>query len=229
MTASIVLSLRDDVLAVPDQQRGAVGGAESGRRRSASPRASTTVATPIATARGTTLARRFRSRSNPTGILETRCGERLWTTTATVQGDGIEASAPGVSVSLLKRNTFASQYCNGKAPTNDIDGTPITPPDMQVGVIHESADLFQPGSEVASVRANEFTAALLYPWFNIRRTDFYNSSFKQGSSQELAGRGLYGDYVLLFPKQVLEDGFALDKVEDVLLRFDYLSVDNLSQ
>ena len=28
---------------------------------------------------------------------------------------------------------------------------------------------------------------------------------------------------------LLDDGFALDKVEDVLLRLDYLSVDNLSQ
>ena len=46
---------------------------------------------------------------------------------------------------------------------------------------------------------------------------------------ELAGRGLYGDYVLLFPKALIDGGFPIEKVEDVLLRFDYLSVDNLSQ
>ena len=100
---------------------------------------------------------------------------------------------------------------------------------MQPGVIHTSADLFQPGSAVDLSDANEFTASLLFPWFNIPRTQFYNTTYQQGSSEELAGRGLYGDYVLLFPKQVLDDGFALDKVEDVLLRLDYLSVDNLSQ
>jgi hypothetical protein len=100
---------------------------------------------------------------------------------------------------------------------------------MQPGVIHTSADLFQPGAAVDLSDANQFTASLLYPWFNIPRTQFYSTTYQQGSSEELAGRGLYGDYVLLFPKQVLDDGFALDKVEDVLLRLDYLSVDNLSQ
>jgi hypothetical protein len=100
---------------------------------------------------------------------------------------------------------------------------------MQVGVVHTAAQLLRPGANVDLSDANEFTAALLYPWFNVRKTDFYKTGFRDGASEELAGRGLYGDYVLLFPKQVLEDGFALDKVEDVLLRLDYLSVDNLSQ
>jgi hypothetical protein len=43
----------------------------------------------------------------------------------------------------------------------------------------------------------------------------------------LAGRGLYGDYVLLFPKELQDKGFPLDRVEDILLRVDYLSIDNL--
>jgi len=100
---------------------------------------------------------------------------------------------------------------------------------MQVGTVHTTAELFQPGSSVDLSDANQFTAAMLYPWFNIRRTDFYKASYQDGASQELAGRGLYGDYTLLFPKQMLDDKFALEHVEDVLLRFDYLSVDNLSQ
>jgi len=32
---------------------------------------------------------------------------------------------------------------------------------------------------------------------------------------------------LLFPKELIEAGFPLDNVEDVLLRFDYYSIDNL--
>ena len=91
-----------------------------------------------------------------------------------------------------------------------------------------------------------FSTAAIYPWFNVRRADFYKSQYAEGASQELAGRGLYGDYVLLFPAELLEgrsvpnppdgqlkasfqiDQFPLDRVEDVLLRFDYLSVDNFA-
>jgi hypothetical protein len=223
--ASVVLSLRDDVLAVADHSDVAAGE----RNWTASQRFASRLYDSrygYRDSNGTYLGQAIPFTLGPTGVLATRCGERLWRATATVQGDGIEQSAPGASVLLLKRNTFASQYCQGKAPTTA--GGPAAP-QMQVGVIHTSADLFRPGSEVDLSDANQFTASLLYPWFNIPRTQFYSTAYQQGSSEELAGRGLYGDYVLLFPKEVLDDGFALDKVEDVLLRLDYLSVDNLSQ
>jgi hypothetical protein len=226
--ASVVLSLRDDVLALPDNSK-----APSGERNwTPAQRFQSRVGDPryaYRDSKGNYLGQAIPFSLSPTGVLETRCGERLWTATATIQGDGIEASAPGASVLLLKRNTFASQYCSGKSPATDTSGNPIPAQQMQVGVIHESADLFQPGSAVDLSDANEFTAALLYPWFNIPKTQFYATSYQNGSSQELAGRGLYGDYVLLFPQEVLDGGFALGNVEDVLLRFDYLSVDNLSQ
>ncbi len=61
------------------------------------------------------------------------------------------------------------------------------------------------------------------------RSDLFRDAYAEGASQELAGRGLYGDYVLLFPASgLLSNGFPLSKVEDVLLRFDYLAVDNLN-
>jgi hypothetical protein len=45
---------------------------------------------------------------------------------------------------------------------------------------------------------------------------------------ELAGRGLYGDYALFLPAEVLSrdgsDGLDLDRVTDVLLRLEYVSV-----
>jgi hypothetical protein len=226
--ASVVLSLRDDVLAIPDNSHAPVGE----RNWTPSQRFESRLSDErfaYRDSKGNYLGQAIPFALAPTGILETRCGERLWTATATIQGDAIEASAPGASVLLLKRNSFSSQFCSGKSPTTDSSGAPITPPQMQIGVIHESADLFQPGSTVDLSDAKEFTAALLYPWFNIPRTQFYSTSYQNGSSQELAGRGLYGDYVLLFPKEVLSSGFALGNVEDVLLRFDYLSVDNLSQ
>jgi len=61
----------------------------------------------------------------------------------------------------------------------------------------------------------------------VPRSQFYMSTYQTGSSDELAGRALYGDYILLFPKELLEAGFPLNNVEDVLLRFDYYSIDNL--
>jgi hypothetical protein len=222
--ASVVLSLRDDVLSIGDNSAAPAGE----RNWTAAQRFESRLYDSRFAwrdSKGNYLGQAIPFDLKPTGVLETRCGERLWRATATIQGDGIDQSAPGASILLLKRNTFQSQYCAGKAPQAP-DGSV---PQMQVGVTHTSADLFQPGSQVDLSDASEFTAALLYPWFNIARTEFYKTTYQDGASQELAGRGLYGDYVLLFPKQVLDDGFALDKVEDVLLRLDYLSVDNLSQ
>jgi hypothetical protein len=121
---------------------------------------------------------------------------------------------------LLKRNTFASQWCDAEGDQRG---------GLQSGRIYPSEQLFKPGTNVKLGDANDTTAALLTPWFNVRRTDFYKNTYRDGSSEELAGRGLYGDYVLLFPKELLDRGFPLEKVEDVLLRIDYLSVDNLSK
>jgi len=227
--ASIVVSLRDDVLSIADRSGDPAGernwtAADRFRSRLWDDRYA------VHDSNGKYLGQGVPFTLGPTGVLETRCGERVWRATATMQGDGIESSAPGASVLLLKRNTFSSQYCNGKSPrTTTATGATVPGPQMQVGVVHTAAQLLRPGANVDLSDANEFTAALLYPWFNVRKTDFYKTGFRDGASEELAGRGLYGDYVLLFPKQVLEDGFALDKVEDVLLRLDYLSVDNLSQ
>lgn len=218
--ASIVLSLRDDVLHVLDRS----GETAPGERNW----------TPAQRFKGRLLDERYAVRNKKgeylgqgvpfnlgvTGILETRCGERLWRATATVQGDGVSDSSPGTSVLLLKRNTFSSQYCAGKGGDQE----------FQSGAIRPSAQLFRPGAEINLSEADDYTAAQLFPWFNVRRSDFYKTSYRDGASEELAGRGLYGDYVLLFPKQYLnEGGIELDRVEDVLLRLDYLSVDNLSQ
>ena len=225
--ASIVVSLRDDVLGIADRSADPAGERNwTPAQRFSSRLWDTSYA--YRDSKGNYLGQGIPFTLGPQDILLTRCGERLWRATATLQGDGLDASAPGASVLLLKRNTFQSQYCAGKAPTS----TPLansTSPTMQVGVVHTSAQLFEPGSTIDLSDANQFTAALLYPWFNIRKTDFYRTTYQDGASEELAGRGLYGDYVLLFPKQMLDDSFTLNRVEDVLLRLDYLSVDNLSQ
>jgi hypothetical protein len=222
--SSLVVSLRDDVLEIQDHS-----SLTNGERNW----------TPAMRFRGRLWDSRYAVRAEngdylgqgipfslkETGILENRCGERLWRVTATVQGDGLSALEPGTPLQLLKRNTFMSQYCEGKG-----DGKSK----YQVNSIRPSSELLK-GEAGRSEEISGFTAAVLYPWFNVRRFDFFDVQYRKGASEELAGRALYGDYVLLFPKQILEKSplrpekatFPLENVEDVLLRIDYLSVDNL--
>ncbi len=73
---------------------------------------------------------------------------------------------------------------------------------------------------------------MLQPYFNVVRSDFYRDSYVTGASEALAGHGLYGEYILLFPEAGLlnwtqratRPPFPLEKVQDVLLRFDFVAV-----
>src|SRR5262249_15043752 len=152
--------------------------------------------------------------------LPNRCAERLWQVTATIQGDSLSSREPGAPVFLLKRNEFSSQWCSGLS-----DGTPL-----QTASIPPSRQLFQPSDSAAPVdQSQSFSTAVLFPWFNVRRSDFFREAYAEGASQELAGRGLYGDYILLFPKELIDKkpidngpidnepsdtGFSLENVED---------------
>jgi hypothetical protein len=151
---------------------------------------------------------------------------------ATLQGDVIGLDGPSAPTFLIKRNRFESQWCEDHG-----DGTAY-----QAGSMQPSSRLFPDDQRGGSAADGiSFTTAMLQPWLNVRRSDFYREAYAEGASEELAGRGLYGDYILLFPWQgLLEDAcqpevppeecgdkFDLRQVEDVLLRFDYLSVDNI--
>lgn len=161
-----------------------------------------------------------------TGALKYRCAERLWRVNATIQGDIPNFSEPTIPVMLLKRNTFSSQWCEGKGGGSS----------HQMGTVFPSANLFKLQAGTTNDEADAYTAALLMPWFNVIRSEFYKEQYVDGSSEEFAGRGLYGDYVLLFPESGLlewTDGdpsndFPLGRAEDVLIRFDLISVDNLN-
>jgi len=229
--SSIVLSLRDELMALADHTGDQTGERQLTAMRGLQQRL-TDPRFAVNDKDGRWLGQGIPFNLGPEGALNYRCGERLWRVTATVQGDGLSESQPGVSLLVLKRNTFASQWCRGQG-----DGDKF-----QYGSVQPSRRLFgEQGTSSLESQANGFSTALLYPWFNIRRTDFYKDGYRDGASEELAGRGLYGDYILLFPRDVLEGtanetdacvatrrGFPLDQVEDVLIRFDYLSVDNLA-
>ena len=68
----------------------------------------------------------------------------------------------------------------------------------------------------------------MQPYLNVSRAEFEKEDYSQGATTELAGRGLYGDYALFIPAGALSvdgsEGLRLDKIEDILLRLDYVSV-----
>lgn len=149
-----------------------------------------------------------------------RCAERLWRVTATVQGDGLDIGAPTIPMVMLKSNSFASQWCEDHG-TGDDDGFQNA----------WSGPLVALGHAESSDNSNDFTPASISAWLNVRRSDLYRDQYTEGASEELAGRGLYGEYVLLFPQAGLfdrpGDPLPLEMVEDVLVRFDYVSISDL--
>ncbi|MDP1828805.1 MAG: hypothetical protein Q8L48_36430 [Archangium sp.] len=165
------------------------------------------------------------------------CAERVWSVNAALEGDGvIVGDATRARLTLKKRNRFFSQWC---APA------PAGSPAFQLSATRPSRNLFldpfadylpgRPGSMPnasltvdASAEADAFSSARLQPALNVTRADLETDAYFNGSSRELAGRGLYGDYALFFPAEVLSrnggEGVRLERLEDVLLRFDYVSV-----
>ncbi len=168
------------------------------------------------------------------GALRHRCAERLWRVNATIQGDLTTVEEPGTHVFMLKNNVFKSQWCEG------LEGET----DYQLASTSHTTNLLRAAPEPGDADRVQYTTAVLYPWFNVRRSDFYRDAYVEGASEELAGRGLYGEYILLFPYHgMLEPASDCDperdpscadffrelgRVEDVLIRFDYYSVDNLT-
>lgn len=220
---SLVLSLRDDILKVADRSNAGAGErAETPRDRFAGRLAEAACA--IRDRNGNFLGQGIRftldASTNSPGrtALPLRCAERVWRVLATIQGDVSGGrTSTAAEIQLMQMNTFGSQKCD-----RVVDGT-----NLQTASIQPSKNLFRPGATSHVVdEARTYTASSLTADFNRPLSEFASMSFLNGKSEELAGRGLYSDYVLLFPRALVETGFALDKVEDVIFRFDFLSVDD---
>jgi hypothetical protein len=228
-----VLSLRSDILGLRDlAPQGAGERTDSATRRLQEILTSPDYA--VWNDDGTYLGQAIPFRLSETGALRHRCAERLWRVSATVQGDITDIAEPGTHILLRKSNVFQSQWCEGMG-----NGSAY----QQASTSH-TANLLRADDAPGAEDRAEFTNAVLFPWFNVRRSDFYRDAYTEGSSEEMAGRGLYGEYVLIFPYHgMLEpdpacnrdvdrscaDPFRhLRQVEDVLIRFDYYSVDDLA-
>jgi hypothetical protein len=158
------------------------------------------------------------------------CAERVWSVNASILGEGelYRGDSPTFTrLELLKANTFYSQWC--AAPTGG--------PAFQTATVRPSRNLFrdpQYGTEVggdvfgSGTDADAETRARIEAYFNVSRADFESDGYANGETNELAARGLYGQYALFFPAEVLSvaggDGLVLNAVDDILLRFDYVSV-----
>lgn len=215
---SLVLSLRDDLLALDDRVALVPGDRDLTAIELLQERL---VDEELAVhgADGTYLGQGIPFTLRPQGPLRMRCAERLWRVTATIQGDLLDVEAPSAHIVLVKRAHAQSQWCEGLG-----DGTAF-----QDGSLLPTSQLF-PADEHGGAAAEGISqvSAMLEPYYNVPRSELYADAYTEGGSEELAGQGLYGEYMLLLPRYgLLEDGFPLDDVEDVLVRFDHLSIDDL--
>lgn len=141
-----------------------------------------------------------------------RCAERLWRANAARDTD----YAGAVEVKLLKRTMFGSRDCNDDS--------------MQLSTLHPEKNLLVAGGELFPVEEEPRNTVASINSVSMRVPEYdsflHNADFFSGSSTELAGQGLFGDYVILITAPQLQQT-PLESVFEMALRFDYLSVDNL--
>ncbi len=151
------------------------------------------------------------------GKLVDRCAERLWGVSASVQMQPAPVDTSTVQVRLLQRNRFASTWCEQEDHESSLQHASVRP----------SRNLLLPAeleSEQRFVEADAFTASDLNGPVNRTKAELQSDAYSVSSAEDLAGRGIYGDYILLFPKSLLDSGFDIGAVQDVYLRLDLLSV-----
>jgi hypothetical protein len=159
------------------------------------------------------------------------CAERLWSVNASILGSDhlFRGDSPSFTrIELLKNNSFFSQWCTDRGASSP----------FQTASVRPSRNLFRDpeygtdvGSETFGTRGGDRdveSRARIEAYFNVPRAEFERDDYANGDTSELAARGLYGAYALFLPAEVLglggRDGLVLNEVEDILLRFDYVSV-----
>ncbi len=158
-------------------------------------------------------------------LADNDCAERLWSVNAAVLGQdvfqGRESSI--TRLDLLKRNTFYSQWCSPPTGADEFQVATVRP---EVNLLLDPADPNRQPVAAGSITGE--SRGRMQPYLNVDRAEFEKAEYEQGSTEELAGRGLYGDYALFIPRSVLNldgrPGLRLDRIEDILLRLDYVSV-----
>jgi len=160
---------------------------------------------------------------------ETDCAERLWSVNAALVGEDLNRDVDDETtfarVLIEQRNTFSSQWCVPEDHAEDMQTSSTRP------LRNLFADPWDPEADpYQSTDGNQdFTRARLSAYYGVGQAELEQEEYFNGDSLELAGRGLYGDYALIIPAGVWaaaddETGLALEEIDDLLLRFDYVSV-----
>ena len=237
-----VLSLRDAILRVSDQ----TGLPADDHRLTPNERLQLALASPkyaVFAADGSYLGQQVPFTVSPLGFggdgvslevyAQDSCAEKLWSVNASILGEDLlrGSGATFTNLTVLKANTFFSQWC-------DPAGRDTV---MQVASVRPERNLFRDpiagspdfiDAQLAGADSR-FSKALIQPSLNVPREEFEDDAFENGDSSQLAARGLYGDYALFFPAQVLSrrtssgeltSGLDLARVDDILVRFDYVTV-----
>lgn len=239
----VVLSLRDDILRIADESErpselNPLSSAERFRVELSSPK------NAVYDDDGRWLGQRIPFDLVPLGAygLETNgvpiystgdCAERVWSVNASILGsDVIEGSASTfVRVDLEKDNTFFSQWC-GDAPADAPFQTASVRPTRNLfrepGVGESVGESF--GVEQGLTGASR---ARIQAFLNVDRATMEDPTYANGETSELAARGLFGRYAIFVPADLIAEessnggftnGIVFDRVDDILLRFDYVSV-----
>jgi hypothetical protein len=155
------------------------------------------------------------------------CAERLWSVNASIRTSGEDAfngsETTFVPITLAQSTTFASQRCDGGVG------------DMAEASVRPSRNLFfdptirDPGTAIGA--DTHFVPASIDATFDVPRSEFDRDDYTNGASTEIAARGLYAEYYLEIPAEQIADpaidgdrGLVLDRVEDILIRFDFVAV-----
>lgn len=220
----IVLSLRDEILRLADQTDGT-------SRLPGTPPADPITrfrallasdASKIYDQDGRFLGRGIRFSIKPDQAMAHSCNERVWRVTPSVQIE-LPQDLAAPSVVLAAANAFGSQQC-GAAPGS-----------VHLARVQPSDALLVDDSLIDLPDPRPFSTTNLQAFINMPRTTLRTLSFPSDDPSAFAGRGYYGDYVLIFPDQsdacsdTLCLGYSADvlaKMQDVLIRFDIVEENN---
>lgn len=197
----IVLSLRDEILDVAAYSAQPLPGETSATPEEKFRALLRSKSSVIQDANHNVIGHGIRFSLKPDSWTELNCAERIVRLQPSVQLDNPPSQH---QVVLYQDNAFGSQSCAGGAG------------DVTVTRAEGSSNLLAGDSTTFSA-PSAFTPITLDGPPNLDPESL--RALGQSNNAGLAGRGLYGNYLLLFPGQTWTDA-ELSSVKDVLLRFD---------
>jgi hypothetical protein len=163
---------------------------------------------------GALLGHGIRFSMQPEAWAQTSCAERTWRVTTALQlvpiPGGGELNNPRLV--LLQNNAFGSQACRA-AERGDLHVARVTP--FRNLLVGDSPPTFASSPPETAMNVDGLK--------NMSRAAL--EDLPEGRHEGFAGRGLYGEYMLLFPSQQFTPEW-LSVVQDVLIRFDLVEVTN---